>query len=101
MKLKMHGESTSVAEVSNIESVGFWLLLDGEELFLDYKKFPWFLDVPVKKIINVKSESDQHLYWPDLDVDLTVEMIKHPERFPLKAKRADQVAESAAGYASK
>ncbi|MFA7172858.1 MAG: hypothetical protein WC340_05500 [Kiritimatiellia bacterium] len=49
MKLKMHGASTSVAEVSNIESAGFWLLLDGEELFLDYKKFPWFLDAPIKK----------------------------------------------------
>jgi hypothetical protein len=26
-----------------------------------------------------------HFYWPDLDVDLTAEMIEHPERFPLKA----------------
>jgi hypothetical protein len=27
-----------------------------------------------------------HLYWPDLDVDLSVESIRHPERFPLRAK---------------
>ena len=27
-----------------------------------------------------------HLYWPELDVDLSVESIEHPERYPLKAK---------------
>ncbi len=25
-------------------------------------------------------------YWPDLDVDLTEEIIENPDRFPLKAK---------------
>jgi hypothetical protein len=27
-----------------------------------------------------------HLYWPDLDVDLGLETIRHPERFPLKSR---------------
>jgi hypothetical protein len=27
-----------------------------------------------------------HLYWPDLDVDLSVDSIEHPERYPMKAK---------------
>ncbi|MGZ9125441.1 MAG: DUF2442 domain-containing protein, partial [Candidatus Binatia bacterium] len=27
-----------------------------------------------------------HFYWPDLDVDLSEEIIAHPARFPLKAK---------------
>jgi len=27
-----------------------------------------------------------HFYWPDLDVDLSKEIIKNPERFPLKVK---------------
>ena len=25
-------------------------------------------------------------HWPDIDVDLAVEMIEHPERVPLKAR---------------
>jgi len=25
------------------------------------------------------------LYWENLDVDLSLEMIEHPERFPLQA----------------
>jgi hypothetical protein len=27
----------------------------------------------------------QHLYWPDLDVDLSVDSIEHPERYPQRA----------------
>jgi hypothetical protein len=26
-----------------------------------------------------------HLYWPDLDVDLSLDSIEHPERYPLKS----------------
>jgi hypothetical protein len=27
-----------------------------------------------------------HLYWPDLDIDLAVESIRHPEKFPLVSR---------------
>ncbi len=101
MKLKMHGEHTSGLEVTNIDSRGFWLLIDDREICLDYTDFPWFLDAPVKKIIEVERESDGSLHWPQLDVDLTVEMIENPERFPLKAKCVERVAEDDANYASK
>jgi uncharacterized protein DUF2442 len=30
--------------------------------------------------------SPHHLYWPDLDVDLAVESIEHPEKYPLLSK---------------
>jgi hypothetical protein len=40
----------------------------------------------VKSILNVQEQSKGHYYWPDLDVDLTEDIIDHPERFPLKAK---------------
>ncbi|GBE09233.1 hypothetical protein BMS3Bbin11_01799 [bacterium BMS3Bbin11] len=81
-----HGNSTSAVEVTNISSHGVWLLTQGKELFLAYDDFPWFKNQPIKKIINVEAQSVNHFYWPDIDVDLTVESIEHPERFPLKAK---------------
>ncbi|RMD51933.1 MAG: DUF2442 domain-containing protein, partial [Nitrospirae bacterium] len=56
------------------------------ELFLSYDDFPWFKDASVKKILNVKEVVPDHFYWPELDVDLSVEIIEHPDRFPLKAK---------------
>ena len=98
MKLQKHGKFTSTLEVTNIDSRGFWILLNGKELYLDYSAFPWFIDASVKQIINVVMESENHLHWPALDVDLTVEMIEHPERFPLKSGCVGQVAEDTAGY---
>ena len=76
------GISTSPVEVTNISQHGFWLLLEDEELFLPFSEFPWFRDVAVGKILHVELPSSSHLYWPELDVDLAVESIRHPERFP-------------------
>jgi len=53
---------------------------------MSYEDFPWFKDVPVRKFLNVEEPHAGHFYWPDLDVDLTAEIIEHPERFPLKMK---------------
>lgn len=80
------GASTSPVEVTHISNHGVWLLARGHELFMSYEDFPWFKDVPVGKILNVEEPTPGHYYWPDLDVDLTEEIISHPERFPLKAK---------------
>ena len=77
------GVSTSPVEVTNISQHGFWLSLEDEELFLPFSEFPWFWDVAVGKILRVELPSANHLYWPELDVDLAVESIRHPERFPL------------------
>jgi hypothetical protein len=30
--------------------------------------------------------SADHLYWPTLDVDLSVESLRHPERYPLVSR---------------
>jgi len=73
-------------EVTNISQHGFWLLLGGKELFLAFDLFPWFREAPVSAILNVELPQPHHLYWPDLDVDLAVESIEHPEKFPLIAK---------------
>ena len=81
-----HGNNTLAVEVTNISTHGVWLLAHNKELFMSYDDFPWFKDQAVKSIINVEEQSPGHFYWPDIDVDLTEEMIEHPDRFPLKAK---------------
>lgn len=76
----------SKAEVTNISKHGFWLLVSGEELFVSFKEFPWFKDAAVAEILNVAWPQLHHLYWPDLDVDIAVESIRHPEKYPLVSK---------------
>lgn len=83
---KTLGKNISAAEVTNISSNGVWLLTRDKELFMPYEDFPWFKDAPVSKILKVEEPHEGHFYWPELDIDLTVEIIEHPERFPLKAK---------------
>jgi hypothetical protein len=72
--------------VSNITANGVWVLADGRELFMSYQDFPWFKDASVAEILNVEQPMPGHLYWPDLDVDLGLDTIEHPERFPLKSQ---------------
>lgn len=86
MSSRALGESTSPVEVTNISNHGIWLLASAGELFLAYDDFPWFKDTPVAKILNVEEPTPGHYYWPDLDVDLTAEIIEHPDRFPRTAK---------------
>ena len=76
---------TSV-ELTNISRHGFWLLLGEREVFLSFKDFPWFRDAAIREISNVQRPHPHHLYWPDLDIDLAVDSIEHPERYPLVSK---------------
>ena len=80
------GNDTSVCEVTHISSHGIWLFVQDEEFFMSYEDFPWFKDQPVRAILNVEQPSQGHFYWPEIDVDLSREIINNPDRFPLKAK---------------
>ncbi len=86
MKSETLGRDTSEVEVSHISQHGIWLLVGDREMFLSHDKFPWFKDASVSAVLNVQLPRPRHLYWPDLDIDLAVESIEHPERFPLIAK---------------
>ena len=74
------------AAVSHIFRDGFRLLLIDKQYFLSFEDFPCFKNSAVSAIQNVELLSEHYLYWPDLDVDLAVESIEHPEQFPLVAK---------------
>lgn len=88
MKSAALGNSILGPEVTNVSKHGLWVLLDREELFLPFEHFPWFRDAPIGKILHVEQPSSQHLYWPELDVDLAIESIRHPDRFPLISRIA-------------
>ena len=73
----------SAVEVKKVSPRGITLLAHGTEHFLAYPDFAWFRDAPLAAVLNVEEPSRNHFYWPDLDVDLGLESIDHPERFPL------------------
>lgn len=83
MKPARSGEHTSEVEVTNVSKHGFWLLIEERELFVPFASFPWFVDASLRDLLAVKLVGPGHLLWPRLDVELALESIEHPERFPL------------------
>ncbi len=87
----MPGTNTLAAvELSNVSPHGVWLLLGEEELFMPYEHFPWFKRATIEQIVDVQRPTPEHLYWPQLDIDLSVASIRDPSAFPLTSRAGVQ-----------
>ena len=77
------GKSTSQVEVTNISPHGIWIFIEDTEFFMPFEKFPWFKEGKVHEILEVECLHGYHLYWPKLDIDLTVDRLENPDNYPL------------------
>jgi hypothetical protein len=75
--------SDSNTEITNVSPHGIWLFHEGKEYFLPYVSFPWFRKATIEAILNLEVPGPNHFYWPGLDVDLHLDTIKNPEKYPL------------------
>lgn len=82
MSLQSHGTGTSTIEVTDISPQGIWVLARDEEIFLPFESFPWFKTASVESILKVEEQTPGHYYWPDLDIDLDLDSMRHPEKYP-------------------
>jgi hypothetical protein len=82
----MLGVATSGAEVTHVSAHGFWVLLGDEELPVPYAQFPWFKKATIEQLLAVERPTEGHLYWPQLDIDLSVESLRNPDAFPKVSK---------------
>jgi hypothetical protein len=83
MKSSALGKNTSPVEVQEISHHGIWIYVKDWEYFLPYKDYPWFKEAKISEVCNVQLLHGMHLHWPDLDVDLELESLQHPEKYPL------------------
>ena len=91
---KNNFENTS-ASVLMINADGIMLSVQGHDYFLSYNRIPWMQDAPIRSVFNVQMSGPESIEWPSLDVDLEIDSLRHPERYPLVIKRnqLDFVAE--------
>ena len=82
----MPGIVTLGAEVTNVSKHCLWLLLGDEELAVPFSEFPWFKKATIEQLADVQRPTEDHLYWPQLDVDLAIQSIRNPESFPLVSR---------------
>jgi hypothetical protein len=83
MRSSRSGAGTTGVELTKVTSDGITIRVDGRELSLPYDLFPWFRDASRSQLANIQRPSEDELSWPDLDVDLELDSILHPERYPL------------------
>jgi len=69
-----------------ITKFGIWICLTDEEFFLPYEEYPFFKEATLNNIYDVELQHQAHLYWPSLDIDLNLAILKTPHCFPLIAR---------------
>ena|SRR5438128_4558477 len=84
-RISAHKRAT--AAIVSVSPDGVRLRVNGDEYLLRYDDHPWFLSARVDQIFDVQLLHGSHLRWPALDVDLHVDSLRQPQRFPLMARR--------------
>lgn len=80
-------QNTSVS-VLMINAQGIMLSVLGHDYFISYNRVPWLKDARIRDVLNVQISGRSAIEWPDLNVDLEIESLKYPERYPLIIKRS-------------
>ena len=79
--------NTSVS-VLMINAQGIMISVEGQDFFLSYNRVPWMREAAVNDVMNVQMCGNEAVEWPDLDIDLEIDSLRHPERYPLLIKRS-------------
>jgi hypothetical protein len=58
----------------------------GQDFFLPYHSNPWFKNAKVSDIFNVEMLGKTGIRWDALDVDLAINSLMYPDKYPLIAK---------------
>lgn len=86
--LKKENNTNAIsASVLMINNQGIMISVEGNDYFLSYNRVPWLKDATVRNILNIKMSGKNAVEWPDLDIDLEIDSLKHPERYPLVMRR--------------
>ena len=80
-------QNTSIS-VLMINAQGIMLSVQGNDYFISYNRMPWLKDARISDVLNVRMSGRSAIEWTSLDIDLEIESLKHPERYPLIMKRS-------------
>ena len=86
MRSSVRGRSTSrqrSVELQGVSPFGVWLLIDQSEQFVPFEHYPVLRRASIDALCKVEVLHGVHLHWPELDVDIELDALEHPERYPL------------------
>ena len=79
--------SNTSANVLMTNDKGLMLSVLGQDYFISFNRLPWMKDAAIRDVLDVQMCGDDAIEWPKLDIDLEIDSLKHPERYPLVMKR--------------
>lgn len=71
------------SQITSVEKDGFWLLTSDGEFFVAFEQYPAFQKATVEQIFNFR-EHFGDFHWEELDIDIELDALKHPDQYPLK-----------------
>lgn len=72
----------TLVAVLMINGQGMMLTVNGEDFFVSYNRVPWLKEAKVADVLNVQMCSSDAIEWPALDIDLEIDSLRHPEKYP-------------------
>ena len=91
MKMKTNSKQSIDHTSVNVRSImpdGIFISVCENDYYLSYDRLPWFKNAKVSDVFNVKMCGNEGIRWDALDVDLEMESLIHPEKYPLVMKRS-------------
>lgn len=70
-----------------INDKGLMLSVLGQDYFVSFNRLPWMKNAAVRDVLDVQMSGYDAIEWPKLDIDLEIDSLKHPERYPLVMKK--------------
>ncbi len=64
----------------------FWIFYKDKEYQIPFDVFPWFKHCTIENLFNYNVDEYGNFHWPDLDVDLNIDIIENPHKYPLVSK---------------
>ena len=80
--------NNTLVSVLMINAQGIMICVNGQDFFLSYNRIPWLREASIKDVLNVQMCGNDAVEWPTLDIDLEIDSLRHPERYPLLIKRS-------------
>jgi hypothetical protein len=77
-----------------VSATGFVVVIDDREIAVRYRDFPFFRDASEADLRSITRPASEHLRWPRLDIDLELDSLEHPSRYPLTERRLRRVSET-------
>jgi hypothetical protein len=77
------GTNISDCNITSINDLGIWILIENKEYFIPFSDYPGFKKASLNQIFQIRFLPPSQLHWEEIDVDIELEALMFPEFFPL------------------